>query len=78
MRRAVNSIVLNIAEGSNRSSDKDFKRFLYHALTFLEEVVACSDIALDENYINEDTQNDLLNKSERIGKQLISFINKLA
>ncbi|MFC1598778.1 four helix bundle protein [Patescibacteria group bacterium] len=77
IRRAVNSIVLNIAEGSNRNSDLDFRRFLYHSLTSLEEVVACLDIALAENYIDEREQEELLNKSESIGKQLIAFINKL-
>jgi four helix bundle protein len=77
IRRAVNSIVLNIAEGSNRSSDLDFKRFLYISLTSLEEVVACLDIALDEKYIDIDKHAELLAKAEELGKQLISFINKL-
>lgn len=68
VRRAVNSIVLNIAEGSNRKTDIDFRRFLYNSLTSLEEVVACLDIALDENYIKEDSHGELLNKSESLGK----------
>lgn len=34
--RAVNSICLNIAEGSNRLSDKDKAHFLNQALTSLE------------------------------------------
>lgn len=77
MRRAANSIVLNIAEGSNRKNDVDFRRFLYHSLTSLEDVVACLDIALDEKYIDDDTHRDFLNKSAILGKQLIAFINKL-
>jgi len=77
IKRAVNSIVLNIAEGSNRSSDLDFRRFLYHSLTSLEEVVACLDIALDEEYISKEKHTELLVKAEELGKQLIAFINKL-
>lgn len=77
IRRAVNSIVLNIAEGSNRNSDLDFKRFLFISLSSLEEVAACLDIALDEEYISSDIHIELINKAEELGKQLIAFINKL-
>lgn len=77
IRRAATSIILNIAEGSNRLSDLDFGRFLNNSLTSLEEVVACFDIALDENYITEDEHQILLNKSEELGKKILAFINKL-
>lgn len=77
IKRAVNSIVLNIAEGSNRLSDLDFKRFLSIALTSLEEVVACLDVALDENYIILKEHKEKLIEAENLGKQLIGFMNKL-
>ena len=44
--RALNSIVLNIAEGTDRYSDKDFSRFLNNAVGSLNETVACLDLAL--------------------------------
>lgn len=75
--RAANSICLNIAEGSNRSSDKDFAHFLNSALTSLEEVVCCLDLALDDGYINNNEYLNLINKGENLGKQLIGFQNKL-
>lgn len=50
--RALDSIILNIAEGSDRGTDKDFAHFLNTSRTSLNEVVACFDIALDNNYIN--------------------------
>ncbi len=51
--RAADSIILNIAEGSDRSTDKDFAHFLNQSHTSLNEVVACLDIALDNEYITE-------------------------
>ena len=38
--RALNSVILNIAEGSDRSTDKDFALFLNRAHTSLNEVVS--------------------------------------
>ena len=51
--RALDSIILNIAEGSDRSTDKDFALFLNRSHTSLNEVVSCLDIALDNLYISE-------------------------
>ena len=76
-RRATNSVILNIAEGSNRESDLDFKRFLNTSLTSLEEVVACLDIALDEGYITGEEHSEKLKAAEILGKQLLGFIKKL-
>ena len=77
IRRAAMSICLNIAEGSNRSSDIDFARFLNQSITSLEEVVACFDAALDEGYITKVIYQDVLGKAESLGKQLLSFYKKL-
>lgn len=77
LRRAAISILLNIAEGSNRLSDLDFGRFLNTSLTSVEEVVACLDIALDEKYIDIKKHTEYLLKAENLGKQLIAFSKKL-
>ncbi|MFH1207307.1 MAG: four helix bundle protein [Patescibacteria group bacterium] len=77
IRRATNSILLNIAEGSNRLSDNDFGRFLNTALTSLEEAVACMDIALDEKYISLQDHEKHLALAENLGKQLLGFSKKL-
>ncbi len=73
IRRAANSILLNLAEGSNRNSDKDFSRYLTIALGSLEEVVACLDIALDEKYLSDDQHASLMNEAEQIAKQIVGF-----
>jgi four helix bundle protein len=75
--RAVNSICLNIAEGSNRISDKDKAHFLNQAITSLEEVIAAFDLALDDSYIAVTDLELLMNKGEEVGKQLIGFANSL-
>lgn len=56
MRRASVSIISNIAEGFERSSDKDFARFLYMAKGSAAEVRSQIYVALDLAYI---TQNEL-------------------
>ena len=75
--RAVNSICLNIAEGSNRVSDKDKAHFLNQALTSLEEVIAGFDLALDDCYITKEEMDMLIKIGEEIGKQLIGFSRSL-
>lgn len=73
IRRASMSILLNIAEGSDRGSDKEFNRFLMISLGSLNEVVACLDIALCNNYINQQTFNYFYKKAEELSNQLAGF-----
>src|SRR3989338_8844798 len=46
--RALDSIILNIAEGADRGTDKDFAHFLNQSHTSLNEVVSCLDAALED------------------------------
>src|SRR3990167_10129916 len=55
--RALDSIILNIAEGSDHYSDLEFGKFLNTALTSLNEVIACLDCAFDDGYLNEGELN---------------------
>ena len=71
------SVPLNIAEGSAKSSDKDFARYLQNSLGSINEVVACLDISLEEKLINKTQFQKLSEESEIIAKQLGSFIKKL-
>ncbi len=75
--RALDSIILNIAEGSDRYSDKDFSHFLNNALTSLNEVVACLDCAFDGGYINIEELNKYLSQAENLVRQLKAFISKV-
>ena len=54
IRKASDSVVLNIAEGCTGQSNPEFKRFLGYALRSAIEVVSCLYISKKKNYIDED------------------------
>lgn len=54
MKRAADSVVLNIAEGSTGQLIPEYKRFLSIALRSAIVVVACLFIAQSRNYIKEE------------------------
>ncbi len=72
-RRALNSILLNLAEGSNKNTDKDTRVYINRAQGSLDEVVACLDCAIDDKYITEAQQKEALEIAESLAKQLKSF-----
>jgi len=73
LKRALNSSILNIAEGAYRKSDKDLAHFLNQADTSLNEVVACLDLCLDDGYINKNLHRKFINKVEKLIAQLAGF-----
>lgn len=78
IRRAATSIVLNIAEGSFRASDKDFGRFLNQANASCSEVVACLDCCLDDGYIDAELYGRASGAVENVAKQLSGFAKILS
>jgi len=75
--RAVNSIILNIAEGSDRGTDKDFALFLNRSHTSLCEVVSCLDIALSDKYITQKIYDGYLQGAIKLSDQITAFRRKL-
>ena len=59
IERALNSIVLNIAEGSADASDAEFARFLGISTRSLYETVAGFDLATLYGYIGEDLNQEI-------------------
>ena len=72
--RALDSIILNIAEGAD---NKDFALFLNRSHTSLNEVVSCLDIAVDCKYIEESEREYFLTKASDLADQLTAFRRKL-
>ena len=73
IKRAANSISLNIAEGATGNSNPDFRRFLTMASRSCAEVISCLYLAKRRNYINESEFINGYTKTESIFK----MINKL-
>ena len=71
--RAVNSISLNIAEGSGRGTKKDFSRFLDIAIGSCFEVVASLIIAGRLGYITDGEVERIKTEGETLCKRINSF-----
>ena len=75
--RAGIAIPSNITEGSSRSSEKDYSRFIEIAIgsSFELETQILIDPAV--NFCENGLRNEILNDLDEEQKMLISFINKL-
>ena len=72
-KRALNSILLNIAKGSNKNTDKDTRVYVNRAQGSLDEIIACLDCAVDDGYITPKQQDEQLIKAGALAKQLKKF-----
>ncbi len=77
IRRAAISILLNIAEGSDRKSDLEFIRFLRISITSLEEVISGLYLSLDQDFINQKEFAQLYEDSHRLMAKLNALVNSL-
>ncbi|MCX6741217.1 MAG: four helix bundle protein [Candidatus Parcubacteria bacterium] len=77
IRRAALSVILNIAEGSAKKSDKDFAKFLQISLGSINEVFACLDIMNESKLISQTNFEKLKLQCADIAKQLGGFAKKL-
>jgi len=74
---ALNSIVLNIAEGSADNSDIEFARFLGISIRSVYETVAGFDLALLYDLINENVNQKIEDDAHQLVRQLSGFRNSL-
>jgi four helix bundle protein len=77
IRRAMISVMLNIAEGFGRRSHKEFKQFLFIAHGSIAEVQSCLYIAMDLNYIQKEDFDKLYNKCTEVSKIISGLIKSL-
>jgi len=73
LRRASLSIPSNIAEGSSRSSNKEFNRFLDFSIGSAYEVETQLLISSDLKFITSDQIQQILPKLNSIVKMILSF-----
>ena len=77
IRRACDSIALNISEGSIGQSEQEYKRFLGYAIRSLAEVVSCLHKAQRRHYITENVFAEQYDFAFSLMNMLVSFRSKV-
>ena len=77
IKRAADSVSLNIVEGSTGLSNAEFRRFLSIANRSALEVVGCLYLAKRRSYIIDEQFNQLYMKIESLVKMIQALINSL-
>src|SRR6516164_1592409 len=78
LRRAVISVELNLAEGSSRGSDLDFRRFVQIALGSAGEVECQLLIARDLGFLGAASHAEFEKTVQQIKRMLIGLSQRLA
>ncbi|MGB1019461.1 MAG: four helix bundle protein [Chitinophagales bacterium] len=77
IRRAVDSIALNISEGSIGQSNPEFKRFMSFSIRSLAEVVTCLHKAKRREYITSKEFDSFYEESFNLMNMMIGFKRKI-
>ena len=77
IRRAVDSIALNISEGSIGQSNLEFKKFVGFAIRSLAEVVTCLHKALRRSYISKEEFNEWYDYAFNLMNMMTAFKKKI-
>ena len=77
MRRAVDSVALNISEGSIGQSNPEQKKFVGYAIRSLAEVVTCLHKAKRRNYISDQEFDKYYDESFHLMNMMVAFKNKI-
>jgi four helix bundle protein len=77
IRRAANSIALNIAEGSGSSSDKEFGRFVEISIRSVYEAMCGLEIAQKLNFCGANKKENILLLADEISAMLTGLKKSL-
>jgi four helix bundle protein len=77
IRRAVDSIALNISEGSIGQSNPEFKKFIGFSIRSLAEVVTCLYKASKRNYISEEEFREHYESAYNLMNMMVAFKEKI-
>lgn len=75
--RATTSIPLNIAEGSGKSTQKEFIKYIRNSISSLLELVTCLKIAYQENYIDNETKESFEKQTQKLYFKLVALEKSL-
>ena len=75
--RASISIMLNIAEGFGRQTNKEFRNFLFYSNGSVTELQSALYIALDRKYISKEIFDEIYNQCTEVSKMLSGLIKYL-
>ncbi len=73
IRRASDSVALNISEGSIGQSNPEQKKFIGYSIRSLAEVVTCLFKAEKRNYINKSNFIQLYNEAHHLMNMMLAF-----
>jgi four helix bundle protein len=77
IRRAVDSIALNISEGSIGQSNPEFKKFIGYSIRSLAEVVTCLHKAKRREYITEEEFTCQYEFAFNLMNMMVAFSKKI-
>ena len=77
VRRASDSIALNISEGSFSQSNPEYRKFLGYSIRSLAEVVTCLHKSIRRKYISEKEFSQYYDDSFNLMNMLIAFRDKI-
>ena len=77
IRRAVDSIALNISEGAIGQSNPEFKKFVGFSIRSLAEVVTCLHKAFKRNYISEEEFHEHYEYAFNLMNMMVAFKKKI-
>jgi four helix bundle protein len=75
--RAVDSVALNISEGTIGQSNPESKKFISYSIRSLAEVVTCLHKAIRRKYISEDEFNKHYDCAFNLMNMIVAFRNKI-
>jgi four helix bundle protein len=77
MTRAAVSISANIAEGSGRGTDRDFRRFLWHSVGSCNELEYDLLLARDLDLLPAGTHGELAEQVEEVRRMLSALVQRM-
>ncbi len=77
IRRASDSIALNISEGSIGQTNPELKKFISYSIRSLAEVVTCLYKAKRRDYISENEFNNNYENVFNLMNMMVAFKNKI-